>query len=263
MDRQRHLRALSSSAAVVAVLAAAGPFAGCGRRSVGDGAGSSAERAVDDDAAAPLVRLQPTRVFVANHGKLVGAFNGFAWVAGAAGVRIDAPNPCNERACFRGTDGMLCARGALPDATRCDPSRADGRCLPDPWAVKIGLDVHREGGPWGPSAKPYVSIDYRGARYLRLGAHRVGDGSREYCVDHYVSGDLVRAERFRAECWRDGGDTLTSFEDVDKFVLELPADAPGPAFDYCITAIDVADPIDAAAGAPAPEPEPRVRLTGK
>jgi hypothetical protein len=245
MDRRRCLRALTTRVPAIALVAVAAPFVASGRGTA------------DADPALSL-RLRYSRVFVANHGKLVGAFGGFAWVAGAEGVRIDAPSPCNERACFRGADGVLCARGALP-ARSCSGQPPAGsrtveesgphreRGLPcDPWAIKIGLDVRREGGPWGSVAKPYVSIEHRGATRSRLAAHRSGDPpDREYCIEDYPSGELVGADHFHAECWREGGEALAAFDSVDKFILELPASDEATAFDYCITAIHVAEPGDA------------------
>jgi hypothetical protein len=243
MDRQRRLRALSRRVPAIALVAAAAPFVASGRPA-DSGRPSQTERP------APPVSpsLHTSRVFVANRGKLVGAFSGFAWVVGSDGVHVDTPNPCNERGCFRGVDGTLCAQGTLPTSSCNGPPSPDGRCRRDAWAVKLGLDTRRDGGPWGSLAKPYVAISYLGAEHMRLAAHRAGDGPTEYCVDDYISGDLVRAERFRAECWHEGGATLRDFEAVDKFILELPASDAAATFDYCITAIYVAGPIEAAAG---------------
>jgi hypothetical protein len=230
------------TARVSAVALVVAASAACGRRG-GDAAGPLAT-----EGAAPSAPIQVSPVFVANHGKLVGAFNGFAWVAGSEGTRIDMPDPCNERGCFRGTDGVLCARGTVA-AVSCSGAHSDA-CRRAAWGVKIGLDVRRDGGPWGSGAQRYVAIEYRGAKRPRVAAHRAGDGDREYCVDGYRSGELVRAEQFRMECWQDGGDVLAGFDGVDKFILELPAPDEATAFDYCITAIRVGDEIDAA-GAPA------------
>jgi hypothetical protein len=245
MDRQRRLPALIGLAIVV-VAAGGVALVARGRR-------PAAVRAAGDeapvDAAAALSRLRTSPVFVANHGKLVGAFNGFAWVVGSEGVRIDTPNPCNERACFRGADGALCSRGTIsaPSCTGAAPAGASpAPCPRDPWALKIGWDVRREGGPWGPPAKPQIALDYRGTRHARLAAHRSGDpAATEYCVDDYATGELVGAERFREDCWKDRGEPLASFEGVDKFILELPAPREPAPFDVCVTAIRVAEPADA------------------
>jgi hypothetical protein len=242
MDRQRFLPALSPRVPAIALVAVVAPFVASGQR-VADGDPPPSSAAV---AVSPL-GVETSRVFVANRGKLVGAFSGFAWVAGAEGVRIDTPNPCNEHGCFRGVDGILCARGTVAAAS-CDAApRPEGRCGSEAWAVKIGLDVRRDGAPWGGDARSYVSMDYRGTLHPRLAAHLHGDGPQEYCVPDYSSGELVRAERFHAECWKEGGEALGSFEGVDKFTLEVPASHEAAAFDYCITAIHVAGPIDAGA----------------
>jgi hypothetical protein len=252
MDRRRHLRALTACA--IALALAAG---GCGRRTnaadgasvpVDGGAGDAA--AHGDESAAVPVGARASRVFVANHGKLVGAFEGFAWVAGADGVRIDEPRVCDERACFRGTDGLLCTRGAIP-ARRCSGADAGSgagaqACRRNAFGVKLGFDVRPDGRPWSAAAKRYVSIEYRAAKRLRLAAHRSGD--RDYCVDGYRSGEFVDARRFHADCGEGGGEVLPSFEDVDKLTLEQPATDEATSFDYCITAIAVGDDADASAG---------------
>jgi HAMP domain-containing protein len=245
MDRQRRLPPLIGLAVVV--VAGGVALVAWGRR-------LAAVRPAGDealaDAAASLSHLRTSPVFVANHGKLVGAFNGFAWVVASEGVRIDTPNPCNERACFRGTDGALCSRGTIsaPSCAGATPAAALAPCPREAWAVKIGWDVRREGGPWGPQAKPQISLDYRGTRHARLAAHRSGDpAATEYCVDDYASGELVGAERFREDCWKERGKPLASFEGVDKFILELPASGEPGAFDVCVTAIHVAEPADAGA----------------
>lgn len=248
VDRQRCLRALIGLTLVV--IGGGGALTGCRRRPPADRDGADSGLAHGDLAdAAGLLRLQASPVFIANHGKLVGAFNGFAWVAGSDFVRIDTPNPCNEQACFRGVGGVLCSRGVV-SAPACPAATSAGPCLHDAWALKIGWDAHREGGPWGPSARPYVSLDYRGAKHARLAAHRSGDPTTtEFCIDDYVSGELVAAGRFRVECWKGRGEPLASFEAVDKFILELPASGEPAPFDVCVTAIHVAEPVDAATDA--------------
>jgi hypothetical protein len=236
MDRQRRLRALSGRGSTIALVGVAASAWACRPRDDTATGRWAAEAA----ASAPTIRV--TQVFVANHGKLVGAFNGFAWVAGSENTRFEMPNPCNESACFRGTDGLLCARGEV-SARSCSGSRIDV-CRHESWGVKIGLDLRREGGPWGSGAKRYVAIEHRGAKHLRLAAHWAGDGPREYCIDDYASGELVPAERFRVDCGGDGGVVLSGFEGVDKLALELPATDQAAGFDYCITAIHVGDDVD-------------------
>lgn len=245
MDRRRHLRALTrGAAAVVFACAAATAFFWHLRR--GGGASGGSDPAAHDGGSAgrdgepPLRALRFSRVFVANRGKLVGAWSGFAWVAAAMGVQIETPQPCDERQCFRGTDGLLCTRGTVTSAPGSLPRDDDEN--QGPWAVKIGLDVRRDGGAWGSNADAYVSIEYRGATHLRFAAHRVGDGEREYCIDDYGSGEVVQADRFRASCWQQGGEVLATFDDIDKFILELPARDEVTSFDYCLTAIHVASP---------------------
>jgi hypothetical protein len=109
--------------------------------------------------------------------------------------------------------------------------------------MKIGFDTRREGGAWGAAAKGYVSVEYRGARGMRLVAHRAADKdpSREYCVEDYRSGKFVSAAELRLECWSAGGDGLGSFAEVDKFALELAAGHGDTAFDMCVTGIQVGE----------------------
>jgi hypothetical protein len=239
MDRRRLVSSLTAGALCL--------LAACGRSTAGDG---SAPGDADEASVTP-VGIQASRVFVANHGKLVGAFEGFAWVAGAEGVRIDEPRVCDERACFRGTDGVLCTRGEIPPR-RCSGAGAE-ECRRKAFGVKIGFDVRRDGHPWSAAAKRYVSIEYRAAKRLRLAAHRSGDGDREYCVDGYRSGEFVDARRFHAGCGEGaGGEALPSFEGVDKLMLEQPAADDATTFDYCITTIAVGDDADASTAAPPP-----------
>lgn len=188
--------------------------------------------------------IETSQVFVANHGKLVGAMSGFAWVAAADGVQVDSPSPCDERRCFSGANGTLCARARSPEPSWDRASALDDESHRESWALKIGFDVRRGGGPWAAAAKPYVSVDYRGATHVRLAAHRSGDPTREYCVDGYAPGELVTADQFRVECWRRGGDRLASFEDIDKLMIELPSSAAAETIDLCITSIAVADWLD-------------------
>ena len=153
-------------------------------------------------------------------------------------------------------DGALCARGTIP-ARSCSDALPSA-CGEGAWGVEIGLDVRREGGPWGRSASSYVAVEYRGAKRVRLAAHRAGDESdREYCVDGYASGAIVGAARFGIECWRGGGDVLASFKEIDKFTVELAASDEASMFNYCVTAIRVGNAIDAAVG-PADVPATRV-----
>ncbi|MGA7123627.1 MAG: hypothetical protein WBY94_26220 [Polyangiaceae bacterium] len=250
MDRQPRLHALTVRISAIAGIACVAESTACGRHARGVAESVDASSVVSPSA----IRMNP--VFVANHGKLVGAFNGFAWVAGSEGTRVDAPNPCDEHGCFRGNDGALCARGTIP-ARSCSDALPSA-CGEGAWGVKIGLDVRREGGPWGRSASSYVAVEYRGAKRVRLAAHRAGDESdREYCVDGYASGAIVGAARFGIECWRGGGDVLASFEEIDKFTVELAASDEASMFNYCVTAIRVGNAIDAAVG-PADVPATRV-----
>ncbi len=180
------------------------------------------------------------RVFIANHGKLVGAMSGFAWVAGGEGTFFQTPNPCDESSCFKGTDNALCARGTIP-ALRCaDHGGPDSSCDWDSnWGAKIGLDVGRPDQPWGAGAPVAISIDYAGSpAVVRLTAHRAGDPpGKDYCVDRYASGAIVTAARFTARCWIGQGDPLPDFISVDKFGLQIPSAGDPTAFDYCISAI--------------------------
>jgi hypothetical protein len=182
------------------------------------------------------------RVFIANHGKLVGAMNGFAWVAGGAGTFFDTPNPCDARRCFKGTDNELCAVGSIRPL-RClpDGSPASSCDSESNWGAQIGLDANPAAGPWGPDAPAAVSIEYSDDRSGRhqLTAHRAGDPQRrEYCVDDYHSGDLVTADRFTLRSG-DSHDALSDFACVDKLGLKVISTKQSTSFDLCITGIFV------------------------
>jgi hypothetical protein len=213
--------------------------AGCRRRDASerDEASVPSPPTADDVAA---TKGDASRVFIANHGKLVGAMSGFAWVAGGEGTLFRTPNPCDEKSCFKGTDSALCAQGTIL-ALRCThPGALDSSCDWDSnWGAKIGLDVGRPGEPWGAVAPDAISIDYTGAPVaVRLTAHRAGDpASKDYCVDRYTSATMVTAARFTVHCWTGQGDALPDFASVDKVGLQIPSADHPIAFDYCVSAI--------------------------
>lgn len=193
------------------------------------------------------------RVFIANHGKLIGAMSGFAWVAGGEGTLFQVPNPCDEKSCFKGTDNALCARGTIP-AVRCAGTGASASSCnwESDWGAKIGLDVGRPGERWGPAAPASFSIEYTGGP-MRLTAHRASDPpGKDYCVDRYTSGAFVSAARFRSQCWLGQGEVLSDFESVDKVGLQIPSASDGIAFDYCISAIWTQSSPDFAQPTPSP-----------
>jgi hypothetical protein len=191
---------------------------------------------VDADVAA--AKGDARRVFIANHGKLVGAMSGFAWVAGGEGTFFQVPNPCDEKTCFKGTGNALCTRGTIP-ALRCvDPGASVPSCnWETKWGAKMGFNVSRPGEPWGPAAPGSFSIEYTGGP-MRLTVHRASDPpGKDYCVDRYASGTMVSAARFRTQCWEDQGELLSDFASVDKIGLQIPSARDPSAFDYCISAI--------------------------
>ncbi len=94
------------------------------------------------------------RVFIANHGKLVGGHRRLCMGRRMAKVRSFRPRTrATQTSCFKGTDNALCARGTIP-ALRCaDHGGPDASCDWDSnWGAKIGLDVGRPGQPWGAAA---------------------------------------------------------------------------------------------------------------
>jgi hypothetical protein len=190
------------------------------------------------DADVAAAKGDARRVFIANHGKLVGAMSGFAWVAGGEGTLFQVPNPCDEKSCFKGTGNALCTRGTIP-ALRCvDQGASATSCNWEAnWGAKMGLNVSRPGEPWGPAAPASFSIEYTGGP-MRLTAHRSSDPpDKDYCVDRYDSGAMVSAARFRTRCWIGQGEVLSDFASVDKVGLQIPSASDPIAFDYCISAI--------------------------
>jgi ferric-dicitrate binding protein FerR (iron transport regulator) len=208
------------------------------------------------DAAAP--RTPGTPVAIGSDGKLDGPMTGYAWVAAGVESTIDTPSPCNARGCFRDTRGALCTRGTIP-ALRCttpgngtDHPNYPNSCNWDTnWGVMIGMNTTGSSGPWLSAAPLSLSLAYHGrdesaqsdrGRY-RMNVHIAGDPeSKVYCIDTYVSGQVVEARMLRTDCWTDSGESLSSFQQVDKVGLQLPSTESATPFDYCITAIAVNGP---------------------
>jgi ferric-dicitrate binding protein FerR (iron transport regulator) len=181
-------------------------------------------------------------VFIGADGKLSGPMAGYAWVAGAAETTVLSPSPCNTRGCFKDTKGQLCTRGRIP-ALRCTGhGTAQFSCnWESDWGATIGLNTAGNGGPWLTSAPSSVSIAYHGGRgTYRLNAHVAGDpADKVYCVDGYLSGQVVAAGMLKTACWSDSGEALGDFQRVDQLNLEIVAAESPMSYDYCVTDIAV------------------------
>jgi FecR protein len=181
-------------------------------------------------------------VFIGADGKLSGPMAGYAWVAGAPETTVLSPSPCNTRGCFKDTKGQLCTRGRIP-ALRCTGhGTAQFSCdWESDWGAAIGLNTAGSGGPWLATAPSSVSIAYHGGRgTYRLNAHVAGDpADKVYCVDGYLSGQVVAAGMLKTACWSDSGDALGDFQSVDHLNLEIVAAESPMSYDYCVTDIAV------------------------
>jgi hypothetical protein len=97
---------------------------------------------------------------------------------------------------------------------------------------------------WGTAAPQSVSVNYSSvalagsAGHFRLSAHVAGEPySRQYCVDHYTPGAVVRPSDMKTECWVGAGDTLASFRQVDAIGLLRVSEHTSVGFDFCVTAV--------------------------
>jgi hypothetical protein len=181
--------------------------------------------------------LTPSRVLVGHNGKLSGAMEGYAWVAGADQATIASPNPCDrDNGCFQATSGKLCIQGSLP-ALECTGKH---KCNWDQnWGAMIGMNPTGEHTAWGEKATEKVAFEYEGGEgTYQVTAHVVGDPDKKvYCIRGYRSGQAVTADQFQTECWSNSGHRLSSFTNVDSFGLMVISEKKPVDFDYCISEI--------------------------
>lgn len=183
------------------------------------------------------------RLVIGNDGKLEGA--GYAWVAGSEGTSIATPNPCNTSGCFKNTGGQLCTKGTIPALTCSGMGSPNYKCNWDKdWGLVLGFNTTQPAGPWGNQAPQAIAVNYTSvphagsAGHFRLNAHVAGDPySKQYCVDNYTPGAVIRASDLKSQCWFNTGESLPNFKRVDTIGL-LRVSENGPvAFDFCINAI--------------------------
>jgi len=185
------------------------------------------------------------RIVIGNDGKLDGVVNGYAWVAGSDGTNVISPNPCNNSGCFKNSGGKLCTKGTIPALTCSGMGTPSYKCNWDKdWGLVLGFNTAQPAGPWGNQAPQTIEVSYSSVAYagsaghFRLNAHVAGDPySKQYCVDNYTPGAVVKANDMKSQCWFDTGEKLPSFRQVDTIgLLRVSENAP-VAFDFCITAI--------------------------
>lgn len=191
--------------------------------------------------AAPSLRT----VRIGEYGKLEGALNGWAWVFPSAGTTITTPSPCNNSGCFKNTGGQLCTQGTIPALSCTGQGTPQIQCnWASNWGMVLGLNTHEPRGPWGDNAPVRIGVNYSSAPaggsvgHFRLQAHVAGDPeSKQYCVDNYSPGALVRASDLKSQCWFNTGEVLGSFSTVDIVGLVRVSDYTPVNFDFCITAV--------------------------
>ncbi len=187
----------------------------------------------------------PGRVVFGDDGKLSGGMEGYAWVAAANLATVESPNPCNEQGCFTSTQDGLCTRGSLPALT-CTTSESWDCNYEANWGVLVGLNPKSRGVAWGADAPETVAVTYAGEPgSYRLTAHVAGDPDHKtYCIEGYLSGLSVSADRLKSECWSDDGDPLPSFAVVDMMGLMLTSAKNDVSFNYCISEVELDAPAD-------------------
>ncbi len=207
----------------------------------------SSEEAVGTIRAPETASPGGDKVLFAYDGKLIGGMDGYAWVAAGSEAVIKSPNPCNDRGCFRDTQGRLCTLGDLPGLKCTGQGTAQYSCnWSTNWGVMIGLNPTATRDPWGSDAPKTISIAYAGeAGNYRLSAHVAGDpDEKDYCLEGYPSGMSVEPSRLRSPCWADSSQPLPSFAVVDRLALLLTSTESPVSFDYCISAITLNAPAD-------------------
>jgi hypothetical protein len=185
------------------------------------------------------------QVTIGSDGKLAGPATGYAWVAGADGVNIVTPSPCNMQGCFKNTGGQLCTKGTIPALSCTGQGTAHYSCNWDKnWGLVLGFNATHPVGPWGNHAPRSLAVSYssvaRGGTtgHFRLNAHVAGDPySKQYCVDNYTPGAVVRPSDMKSQCWFGTGDTLASFAQVDTIGLLRVSENTPVSFDFCVNAI--------------------------
>jgi hypothetical protein len=105
----------------------------------------------------------------------------------------------------------------------------------------LGLNANLAREAWGAMAPASLAVTFSGSPAVyRLMAHVAGaPDNQSFCVEDYHSGQAVDAPAFKSRCWSDSGESLTSYQGVDKIALQImSADDPVP-FDICISDIVV------------------------
>jgi hypothetical protein len=193
--------------------------------------------AVDGTASRARDPSAARHITIGGHGKLGGDMTGYAWVAGDAATTLSSPATCDRDGCFRNEPGRLCVEGTIAPL-RCGGQREGTACDPAVrWGAVIGMDANLARGPWGPDAPSAVGIAFTGPPgNYRMIAHVAGDpDDRSYCVDRYRPGIAVDAPAFKTRCGRDGGEALTSFQQVDRIGLQIVAAERPTPIDVCVT----------------------------
>jgi hypothetical protein len=185
------------------------------------------------------------RVVIGNDGKLEGAANGYAWVAGSDSATVHSPSPCNFNGCFKNTGGQLCTKGNIKALSCTGQGTPQLKCDWDKnWGFVLGFNTNQPAGPWGDNAPRSVTVNYTSvaqagsAGHFRLTAHIAGDpNSKQYCIDYYTPGAVVQATDMKSQCWFGAGDTLKNFRQVDTIGLLRVSENIPVSFDFCVTAI--------------------------
>jgi FecR protein len=180
------------------------------------------------------------RVVLGEAGQLSNGFTGETWVASGEGTTFSAPASWDERAHLQPEAGLLCTSGTVAGLSCVNEGTPKIQCNWDRnWGVAIGWHARTDKKAWGDDATGAIAVEFRGrfASY-RLNAHLKGDPSeRNYCIENYKSGQVVRPSMFKSECWFDRGDTLADFARVDTFNLQFASGMSYVAFRYCISGI--------------------------
>jgi hypothetical protein len=181
-------------------------------------------------------------VAIENNGKLGGGMTGYAWVAGGAGTAFSRPQTCNQNGCFKNRQARLCAQGTIASLACTGQGTSQLSCdWQTNWGAMIGMNANLAVAAWGAAAPSTVAVSFSGpAAIYRLMAHVAGDpDSQSYCIDGYQSGQAVDARMLKSKCWSDSGDTLPSYQKVDKIGLQVMSAEGQIPFDVCVSDIQV------------------------
>jgi len=182
---------------------------------------------------------------IGNQGKLSGPLNGYAWVAASEQAAVTSPQPCNRDGCFKNTDGRLCTSGHIQALACTGQGTPQFKCNWDKnWGVILGMNTADPAGPWGSAAPTGISVRFSSASergtsgHFRLTVHVAGDPySKQYCVDNYTSGAVVRPSDLTSQCWFQDGDRLPNFQDVDTIGLLRVSEHLPVNFNFCVDGV--------------------------